>query len=193
MVVHTTNAPLYVIVINLLTEAFFYTVILCLGLFFSFVAHMSPSVFPHPSEYCLTGRVIDIQESQSSFTESGNWLTCKGSRVRSEGQTTDWHAREPGLSQDQATVWHARDPGFIQRIRQLTDMEGGRGWFTESGNWLTYKRASVQYGVRQLTDIQESQCSVRGQAGQWSPGSDSGSGMGGHVHWTPGTKGSPGL
>jgi len=33
MIVHTTNAPLYVIVINLLTEAFFYTVILYLGLF----------------------------------------------------------------------------------------------------------------------------------------------------------------
>ena len=61
---HTTNAPLYVIVINWLTEAFFYPVILCLGLFFSFVAHMSRCVYPQPCEYCLTGRVTDIQESQ---------------------------------------------------------------------------------------------------------------------------------
>jgi hypothetical protein len=72
VIVHTTNAPLYVIVINLLTEAFFYTVILYLGLFFFFVAHMSRCVCPHPSEYCLTGRV----------------MICKRAGVHSQGQAT---------------------------------------------------------------------------------------------------------
>jgi len=60
-------------------------------------------------------------------------LTCKGVRVHSEDQTTDRHARKPGL---------------IHRERQLTNIQ----------------KESVQYGVRQLTDIQESQCSVRCQA-----------------------------
>lgn len=57
---------------------------------------------------------------------------------------TNLHAREPGFSHIHATGWHAREPVFSHR----------------SGNWLTCKGASVQSQLVQLTDIQESQCSV---------------------------------
>jgi hypothetical protein len=104
--------------------------------------------------------MIDIQESQGSFTGSGNWLTCKGSRVRSEGQTTDWHARRPGLihrvrqltniQENQCSVrcqaahWHTRE---LMRC-QPADWHTRKPVFstvysTGSGSWLTYKRASV--------------------------------------------------
>ena len=90
----------------------------------------------------------DMQGSQGSFRGSDNWQTCKEAGVDSQRKATDKHTKRKCSVRCQAADWHTREPVFS----------------AVSGSWLTYKRASVQYGVRQLTDIQESQCSVRCQA-----------------------------
>ena len=113
---------------------------------------MSRRVCPHPSEYCVTGRVTDMQERK---------------RVHSQGQTPVWHAREPGLSQDRATVWHARDPASVQRIRQLTDMQGIQGSFRGSDNWLTRKRARVVTGSGNCLTCKGSSVSAEDQTTDW--------------------------
>jgi len=122
-------------------------------------------------------QLTDMQGSRGWFTEKGNWQTYKKkvfstvsgswltykrasvqcgvrqltdiqeSQCSVRCQAADWHTREPVFSTVSGADWHARGPVFN----------------TVSGSWLACERASVRYGVRQLTDIQKSQCSVRCQ------------------------------